>query len=74
MPSNLDADDVLSQKALFTARWVHIGNDSVHVVWSDSVADYDPALLPTQVNCVGEILEQHTMFKKNSHCILILFQ
>eukprot|EP00051_Salpingoeca_urceolata_P012952 m.161560 g.161560 ORF g.161560 m.161560 type:complete len:2199 (+) comp17650_c2_seq2:156-6752(+) len=33
---------------LFKARWVHIGNDDVHVVWNDHSKPFLPSVMPTQ--------------------------
>jgi hypothetical protein len=40
-----------AEKDLYNKRWVHIGNDDVHIVWSDHDQEYSTDHIQTKV-CV----------------------
>ena len=43
--ADLDED---ARKRVYKARWVHVGNDSVHVVWCEQEREFRPEIFPTQ--------------------------
>lgn len=50
VPSAADGDERDGAESLYKRRWAHIGNDPVHIVWSEREVDYDFTVLPTQVS------------------------
>lgn len=42
----------LTEEQIVHRRWVHVGNDAVHLVWCEDTKDYTTDLLPTQVDLI----------------------
>lgn len=46
--ADISEDTLNIQALLYKSRWVHVGNDSVHIVWSEQEHEYNPEMLPTR--------------------------
>jgi hypothetical protein len=48
-------------------RWMHVGNDPVHIVWCDDPAfEFHPDLLPTEVRKEATFLFGSFSFQKSN--------